>query len=91
MNLLILEFLPCDHSFCQTCIDRIKKGSQIKCPVCSTIHEVKNIRPDFKLSQFIDALKKKEKQERGDTGEGKVLSFKFYDNYQSPITETFCS
>ena len=49
--------LPCDHSFCQECIDQMKKGNSIKCPVCNGVHNVKTVRRDFRLMQFLEALK----------------------------------
>ena len=49
--------LPCDHLLCQYCVDHIQKGIQIKCPVCNTTHDVRKVRRDFRLMQFLDALK----------------------------------
>ena len=31
--------LPCDHLLCVDCVDRIKRGSTIKCPVCNEIND----------------------------------------------------
>ncbi len=51
---------PCDHLLCQECINQIKKGNQIKCPVCNALHDVNKVRRDFRLVQFLDALKEEQ-------------------------------
>ena len=56
--------LPCDHLLCQDCIDHIRKGIQIKCPVCNTTHDVRKVRRDFRLMQFLDVLKDEKKFEQ---------------------------
>ena len=68
--------LPCDHSFCQDCIDRIKKGLRIRCPVCNADHDVRKVRCDFKLMQFFDALKE-EKEAKTTKKKGKIGLHKF--------------
>ena len=50
------KVLPCDHSFCQDCLDQIKKGNSIKCPVCNVVHNVTTVKRNFRLMQFLDAL-----------------------------------
>ena len=49
--------LPCDHSFCAGCLEHLKQGSRIKCPICREGHDVTRIKVDFKTQQIIDALK----------------------------------
>ena len=56
---------PCDHSLCLNCIGQIKKGNQIKCPECNAIHNVRNVRRDFRLMQFLDALKEEREHKSG--------------------------
>ena len=51
------RILPCDHSFCERCVNQLKAASTIRCPMCKSSHDVSKIRPDFRLQQFLDALK----------------------------------
>ena len=66
------KVLPCDHSFCAGCVQQLKQGSRIKCPLCKVVHDVSRIRSDFRLQQFLDALTEKKPKEVPDanTGEG---------------------
>lgn len=52
------QILPCDHSYCKGCINRMTKQSKLKCPECNTVSNVCDIRSDFRLSKFLDALTK---------------------------------
>ena len=49
--------LPCDHSFCGGCVEPLKQGSRIECPLCRAVHDVSRIRSDFRTQQIVDALK----------------------------------
>ena len=49
--------LPCDHSFCAGCVEPLKQGSRIECPLCRAVHDVSRIRSDFRTQQIVDALK----------------------------------
>ena len=53
------QLLPCDHSLCVGCVDRIKEAGWIKCPMCQVVHDVISIRSDFRLTQFLDALRER--------------------------------
>ena len=53
------KLLPCDHSFCGGCVDRITTDGYVKCPMCQHIHDVTHVRADFRLAQFLDALTEK--------------------------------
>ena len=65
------KVLPCDHSLCARCVEPLKQGPWVKCPLCSVYHDVSRIRPDFRLQQFLDVLKEKQKKEgRGRNNEG---------------------
>ena len=66
------KVLPCDHSLCASCVQQLKQGSRIKCPLCKATHNVSRIRPDFRLQQFLDALTEKQKKEKrgASTGQG---------------------
>ena len=66
--------LPCDHSLCQYCIDHIQIGNLIKCPICNTSHDVRRVRRDFRLMQFLDALNE-EKILKQNTKTSKLNSF----------------
>ena len=57
------KVLPCDHSLCAACVEPLKQGSRIKCPLCKVDHDVSRIRPDFRLQQFLDALEEEQKKE----------------------------
>ena len=48
---------PCYHSLCVDCIGNIRKGNTIKCPECNAVHDMDKVRRDFRLMQFLDALK----------------------------------
>ena len=56
-----LRALPCDHSLCQDCVDHIKQGIQIKCPVCKTTHNMGKDRREIRLTRFPSALKEKDR------------------------------
>ena len=66
---------PCDHSLCLDCFGQIKKGNKIKCPECNAIHDVRQVRRDFRLMQFLDALKE-EKKSKTSQHKGKILGSK---------------
>ena len=71
---------PCDHLLCQDCVDHIKRGIQIKGPVCKTTHDVRKIRRDFRLMQFLDALKEEKRLEQSkQTGE---LNSPYCDDFE---------
>ena len=53
------QLLPCDHSLCVGCVDRIKEAGWIKCPMCQAVHDVISVRSDFRLIQFLDALRER--------------------------------
>lgn len=52
------QVLPCDHSYCKGCINRMTKQSKIKCPECNLDTDVTEIKSDFKLVKFLDAIAK---------------------------------
>ena len=69
--------LPCDHSLCARCVEPLKQGSRIKCPLCKVVHDVSRIRPDFRLQQFLDALteEKQKKERRGSNANNGWFTF----------------
>ena len=50
--------LPCDHVFCKGCVNRTKVAETIKCPNCSKVCVIDDVKPDFRLATFLDALAK---------------------------------
>ena len=50
--------LPCDHVFCKGCVNRTKVAETIKCPNCSKVCVIDDVKPDFRLAKFLDAFAK---------------------------------
>ena len=50
------QVLPCDHVFCKGCVNRMTKAATIKCPNCSQLSAIDDVKPDFRLATFLDAL-----------------------------------
>ena len=48
--------LPCDHTFCGTCVMEMTDGGWISCPTCRKIHDVRDVKHDFQREKFLDAL-----------------------------------
>ena len=48
--------LPCDHTFCVACVKRMTNVGRVKCPTCSKVHSIDDVRPDFHLHKFLDVL-----------------------------------
>lgn len=51
------KILPCHHSFCQNCIQRIGiNEGKICCPTCRSIHDASNgFQNDFRTNQLLDS------------------------------------
>ena len=52
--------LDCDHSLCESCLNRLDFDGIVKCPLCNKVCARIHIKPDFRLQQFIDILKEKQ-------------------------------
>ena len=52
------QVLPCEHVFCKSCVNRMKDAGTIKCPNCSKVCVIDDVKPDFRLATFLDALEK---------------------------------
>ena len=52
------QLLPCQHTFCKRCVDQIADAGAIKCPKCNTVSLTADVKPDFRLGVFLDALAK---------------------------------
>ena len=50
------QVLPCDHVFCRGCVNRMNDAGTIKCPNCSKVCDIGDVKPDFRLTTFLDAL-----------------------------------
>ena len=50
------QVLPCEHVFCKSCVDQMKDAGTIKCPNCSKVCVTDDVKPDFRLATFLDAL-----------------------------------
>lgn len=49
------KILPCHHSFCFNCINRLKENRQVKCPICRNTHDVSyGFTNDFRTIQLLD-------------------------------------
>ena len=48
--------LTCHHTFCQRFVSKLTQNEAIKCPKCKTEMLVVDLRPDFWLASFLDAL-----------------------------------
>ena len=57
------KVLICQHSFCESCCKRLEKRARgisfVICPVCKRHCRVNEIKADFRLGQFIEALTEK--------------------------------
>ena len=50
------QLLPCQHTFCKSCVENLTKDCRIKCPKCNVTSNFKKVKPDFRLTSFLDAL-----------------------------------
>ena len=50
------QVLPCDHVFCKRCVNRMTDAGTIKCPNCSKVCAIDDVKPDFRLATFLDAF-----------------------------------
>ena len=76
------KILPCDHTLCKHCLERIKRGIQVKCPVCNALHGADKVRADFRLTQFLDVLKEQKNDDETQEPESSgLLIFSSYIFY----------
>ena len=52
--------LECDHSLCESCVNRLDLNGVVKCPLCKRVCARTNVKLDFRLSEFIDVLNEQE-------------------------------
>ena len=50
------QVLPCDHVFCKGCVNKLRNGGTVKCPKCCKVCVNDDVKPDFRLATFLDAL-----------------------------------
>ena len=53
--------LPCHHSFCKECVERLKQGDLIKCPLDNKVFNFKDVQKDFRFSHIRERLEQKSK------------------------------
>ena len=56
------KLLPCRHSYCNTCIQELTKGSKLQCPMCKSFCDVDQIVHDFQTERFVQAFKELEEE-----------------------------
>ena len=61
------KILPCHHSFCGKCVDRLQQGDNIKCPMDNKVFNVSEIQNDFRFENFRERLDKGLKKDRKTT------------------------
>ena len=66
------QLLPCQHTFCKSCVNRIADAGTIKCPKCNDVSQVADVKPDFRLGVFLDALAKNTEDLTGSKPNGKT-------------------
>ena len=54
--------LPCHHTLCKHCLDRITFDEVANCPLCNEVCSRDDAKPDFRLSQFLDILRQKNQE-----------------------------
>ena len=54
------RILPCLHTFCLGCIDRIRKNSVITCPYCTVTSDYASMKVDFNAKEMVDVRLKQE-------------------------------
>ena len=52
------KILPCQHSFCGKCVDRLKNGRNIKCPMDNKVFRVCDIQKNSRFENFRERLEK---------------------------------
>ena len=48
------QLLTCQHTFCKSCVNRIVDAKAVQCPTCKAVSLTEDIKPDFRLAQFLD-------------------------------------
>ena len=52
------QILECQHTFCRTCVDGIKRGNDVTCAICRRTCAFDVIKADFKTKELVDTLKR---------------------------------
>ena len=48
------RILPCKHTFCLSCVNQLTHDDVIRCPTCNLDHAASDVKPDFRLDQFLE-------------------------------------
>ena len=56
------QVLPCHHSFCRVCVDKMSKGSKVQCPKCMAFADLSRVKPDFNYHKIQAALQQKQNE-----------------------------
>ena len=56
------QCLKCLHVFCHTCVQKIKQGTEIKCPECRKTCSMSEVQKDIRTQKLIDQYKNVSKQ-----------------------------
>ena len=47
------QILNCQHTLCQSCVDEVRAGNEVKCPACGTHSHVDDVRRDINKEQLL--------------------------------------
>ena len=53
--------LPCIHTFCKVCVEKLNQGGLIKCPFDNKVFNFKDVQKDFRFSHIRERLEQKSK------------------------------
>ena len=63
------RILPCKHTFCLPCVERLTRDDVIRCPTCNLDHAASDVMPDFRLDQFLEVFSQNGLQSETETKE----------------------
>ena len=54
------KLLPCRHSYCEKCIQKLTRGDKLQCPTCKSFCDIDQIVHDFQTEKFVQAFQEQE-------------------------------